>query len=176
MNTPTKTFDYGLAKFISFRDSKVCELVRAIPRAEVTKHPNPAFRIQVIDCVDTFYRAFADDVVARFRAARDEGRAFVAILPVGPMPQYELAARMINKERLSLAHVHTFNMDEYANEDGETAPVSWPGSFERTMWQNFFGLIEEDLRPPADHIHFPTTAAEARYHVKIRAIMIGETG
>ena len=34
------------------------------------------------------------------------------------MPQYAIAARTINEERLSLAHVHTFNMDEYANEDG----------------------------------------------------------
>ena len=49
------------------------------------------------------------------------------------MPQYELAARTINEERLSLAHVHTFNMDEYANEDGVTAPLSWPGSFQRAM-------------------------------------------
>ena len=44
----------------------------------------------------------------RIRAARDDGRQFVAIVPVGPMPQYELAARMINEERHSLrarAHV-----------------------------------------------------------------------
>ena len=140
MSTPTTTFDYGLAKFIPFRDSKACELARAIPRAEITKHPNADFHIQIIEDVNTFYRAFADDLVGRFRAARDEGRPFVAILPVGPMPQYELAAQMINRERLSLAHVHTFNMDEYANEDGQTAPVSWPGSFERAMWEHFFGL------------------------------------
>ena len=167
MNTPTESFDYGLAKFIPFRDSKVCEEVRAIPRAEITKHPNPAFRIQIIDGVDTFYRAFADDLVGRFRSARDEGRQFVAILPCGPVPQYELAAQTINKERLSLAHVHTFNMDEYANEDGQTAPISWPGSFQRAMWEHFFGLIEADLRPSEEHIHFPTTAAISRYSARI---------
>ena len=40
------------------------------------------------------------------------------------MPQYAIAARMINALRISLAHVHTFNMDEYADEDGNTAPRS----------------------------------------------------
>ena len=63
------------------------------------------------------------------------------------MPQYGLAARLINEERLSCRHVHTFNMDEYANEDGETAPTSWPGSFQRAMMEHFFGAIDPDLRP-----------------------------
>ncbi len=167
MSTPSKTFEYELAKFIPFRDRKACERVREIPRDEITKHSNPDFRIQVIDDADTFYRAFADDLVGRIRAARDEGRSFVAILPLGPVPQYELAAEMINRQRLSLAHVHTFNMDEYANEDGLTAPVSWPGSFERSMREHYFGLIDVDLRPAEDHIHFPTTEKIADYSSRI---------
>src|SRR5581483_9935844 len=119
--------------------------------------------MRVIDDWDDFYRAFADDLVGRIREARDEGRPFVAILPVGPMPQYELAAQTINEERISLAHVHTFNMDEYASEDGVTAPVSWPGSFQRAMLDRFFGLVDQELRPPGEQIHFPTTDALADY-------------
>ncbi|HEY8774614.1 MAG TPA: hypothetical protein VIM05_08600 [Gaiellaceae bacterium] len=160
-------FDYGLARFISFRDREVCERVRQIPRAELTDHPNPDFRISIVDDPSEFYRRFAEDFVGRIRAARDEGRTFVAILPVGPMPQYELAARMINDEELSLAHVHTFNMDEYANEDGVTAPPSWPGSFQRTMLDGFFGLVDANLRPPDDQIHFPTTEAIDGYSARI---------
>jgi len=133
------TFEYEMARFISFRDRDECERVRRIRRDELTSHPNPEFRIAIVDDPGAFYRAFADDLVGRIRAARDEGRTFVAILPVGPMPQYELAARTINDERLSLAHVHTFNMDEYASETGDTAPLSWPGSFQRAMLDRFFG-------------------------------------
>ena len=114
-----------------------------------------------------FYRRFAEDIVGRIRTARDEGRTFVAILPVGPMPQYEIAARMINDERLSLAHVHTFNMDEYANEDGVTAPPGWPGSFQRAMRERFFGLVDAELRPPEAQIHFPTTEAIGDYSARI---------
>jgi glucosamine-6-phosphate deaminase len=160
-------FDYGLARFISFRDREACERVRQIRRAELTDHPNPDFRISVVDDPAEFYRRFAEDFVGRIRAARDEGRTFVAILPVGPMPQYEIAVRMINEERLSLAHVHTFNMDEYANEDGVTAPPTWPGSFQRAMQEGFFGLVDTNLRPPDDQIHFPTTEAIDGYSARI---------
>jgi glucosamine-6-phosphate deaminase len=160
-------FHYDLAKFIPFRDVEACDRVRAISRTEITRHPNPDFKIGVIDDRREFYQRFADDLVGRIRAARDEGRRFVVILPVGPMPQYEFAVQAINSERLSLAHVHTFNMDEYANQDGVTAPVSWPGSFERTMRDQFFGLVDEDLRPPAENIHFPTTAALGDYATMI---------
>ena len=156
-------FAYDLARFISFRDLAACERVRRIPRNELTAHPNPDFRIRVVDEPTEFYRAFADDIVSRIRAARDEGRQFVAIMPVGPMPQYALAAQMINEERLSLAHVHTFNMDEYASQDGVTAPVSWPGSFQRAMLERFFGLVDPELRPPESQIHFPTKDALAGY-------------
>jgi glucosamine-6-phosphate deaminase len=164
------SFQYGLASFIDFRDESECERVRRIGRAELTQHDNPDFRIRIVDDAFEFYRAFADDLVDRIRAARDEGRPFVAIVPVGPMPQYELAARRINEERISLAHVHTFNMDEYANEDGVTAPVSWPGSFQRAMQERFFALVDAELRPPEEQIHFPTTAAIGDYSARIEEL------
>jgi glucosamine-6-phosphate deaminase len=160
-------FDYGLSPFIAFRDRAACERVRAIPRERLAEHPNPDFRIALVDGVDDFYTRFATDLVDRIRQARDEDRHFTAILPVGPMPQYEIAARMINAERLSLGHVHTFNMDEYANEDGVTAPLSWPGSFQRAMFDGFFAQIDAELRPPEEQIHFPTTEAIGDYSARI---------
>jgi glucosamine-6-phosphate deaminase len=163
-------FEYDMARFIDFRDRETCERVRRITRAQLTVHPNADFRIRVIDEPGKFYRAFAEDLVGRIRRARDEDSSFVAILPVGPMPQYEIAARLINQEQISLAHVHTFNMDEYANEAGITPPVSWPGSFERAMRERFFGLIDEELRPPDHQIHFPTTDAIADYSARIDAL------
>jgi len=160
-------FEYDLARFIDFRDVVECDRVRRIPRTELTQHVNPDFRIAVADDPAEFYRSFAADLVDRIRAARDDGRTFVAILPVGPMPQYELAARMINAERIALDHVHTFNMDEYANEDGVTAPISWAGSFQRAMRERFFALVDRELQPPDDQIHFPTTEAIGDYSARL---------
>jgi glucosamine-6-phosphate deaminase len=163
-------FEYDLSPFIAFRGRAACERVRAIRRAQLAEHPNPDFRITLVDEPGDFYTQFATDLVARVRTARDEGRQFVAILPVGPMPQYQIAARLINEERLSLEHVHTFNMDEYANEDGVTAPLSWPGSFQRAMFEGFFNLVDPELRPPEAQIHFPTTDAIADYSARIEAL------
>jgi glucosamine-6-phosphate deaminase len=165
--TASSTFSYDLAAFLAFRDREACERVRAIPRSRFTEHPNSEFRIAIVDDRSEFYRQFAKDLVDRIRLAREEGRQFVAILPVGPMPQYALAAEQINAEGLSLDHVHTFNMDEYANEDGVTAPSSWAGSFQRAMRERFFGLIDERLRPPESHIHFPTSDAIGDYSARL---------
>jgi glucosamine-6-phosphate deaminase len=163
-------FSYDLSTFIAFRDREACERVRTIPRERLAEHANPDFRITLVDDAGDFYARFAADLVGRIRAARDEGRPFVAILPVGPMPQYGIAARMINEERLSLQHVHTFNMDEYANEDGVTAPISWPGSFQRAMLAGFFDRIDRELRPPETQIHFPTTEAIGDYTGRLEAL------
>jgi glucosamine-6-phosphate deaminase len=160
-------FSFDLAPFLPFRDRVACERARRIPRERLAEHPNPDFRIALVDDAGAFYRRFAEDLVGRIRAARDDERRFVAIVPVGPMPQYEIAARMINEEQLSLAHVHTFNMDEYADQDGVTAPLSWPGSFQRAMWERFFALVDPELRPPEHQIHFPTRDAIADYSARI---------
>jgi glucosamine-6-phosphate deaminase len=163
-------FEYGLSPFIAFRDRDACARARAIPRDALTEHANPEFRIAVVDGAEDFYARFAADLIGRVRQAADEDRDFVAILPVGPMPQYQIAARMINRERISLRRLHTFNMDEYADEDGVTAPASWPGSFQRAMLDGFFGLVDADLRPPESQIHFPTTEAIGDYSARIEAL------
>jgi glucosamine-6-phosphate deaminase len=152
-----KGFSYNMAAVASFRDREACERARAIKRKDLCQHPNPDFKMRVIDDANQFYSQFASDFVGRIVEARDLGKALVAIVPVGPVPQYKLAAERINRERITLHHVHTFNMDEYADENGTTAPISWEGSFQRAMWENFFGRIDPELRPPDSQIHFPTT-------------------
>lgn len=157
------TFTPQSASFLPFRDMEACITARSIQREDITTHANPDFRIRVEDDQGALYSAFAHDLVDRIRAARDEGAEFVAILPVGPVPQYAEAAKLINAERLSLSHVRTFNMDEYADEEGRTAPADWEGSFAAAMWKNFFGLIDTDLLPPETNIHFPTSEIISSY-------------
>jgi glucosamine-6-phosphate deaminase len=149
-------FTYSLASFIAFRDAAECARVRAIRRVDITRHPNPAFRIEVIDEPIGFYSRFAIDIVTRIQRAAAEGRRCVLILPVGPVPQYRIAVEMINRQRISCRHLVTFNMDEYADDQGRTAPADWEGSFATSMRQSFFEQIDPDLRPLDENIHFPT--------------------
>jgi glucosamine-6-phosphate deaminase len=152
-----------MSKFIPFRDAEACQRVRGIKKQDIIKHPNAQFRIRVIEDPNSFYFEFAQDIVTRIRQALEAGKRFVAILPVGPTPQYEIAARMINQLRIPCLHVHTFNMDEYADQDGNTAPLSWPGSFQKAMMDNFFMRIAPELRMPLEQIHFPTQDKIASY-------------
>ncbi len=150
-------FTYNPARFLPFRDAQACARVRAIRKEDITKHPNPQFHIRVIEDEREFYAAFALDIVSRIVRAAEEGRKLVMILPVGPVPQYTIAAQMINTLRVRCHHVITFNMDEYADDEGRTAPPDWPGSFATAMWENFFGKIDPELRMPEANIHFPSS-------------------
>lgn len=155
------TFQYDLARFIAFRDAEACARVRAIKKADIAKHPNPEFKISTIADPTDFYSAFAGDIVRRLVEA--DGQKVVMILPVGPMPQYAIAVDLINTLRISCRNLVTFNMDEYADQDGNTAPADWEGSFQRAMMENFFLKIDPDLRPDPKNIHFPTKEVIADY-------------
>lgn len=144
-----------LAGFLDFQDAEECARVRAITKDQITNHPNPDFQIRVIEDSAELYGAFATDIVSRIVQAREENRECVMILPVGPVPQYAVAARIINSLGIDCSHLVTFNMDEYADENGKTAPAEWEGSFATAMWANFFGRLDENLRPPEANINFP---------------------
>lgn len=139
-----------------FRDKKACDRVRRIKKQDLCKHPNRNFKIRIIEDQTAFSFSYLMDIVAGIKRAADEGRRHVIILPA-PNPQYALVAQMINELKISCKHVHTFNMDEYADEDGNTAPRDWRGGFQYWMWNDLFSRIDPKLRMPEKQIHFPST-------------------
>ncbi len=160
-------FDYELAKFIPFRDTQACARVRVIRKADLCRHANKDFAIEIIEDKVQFYSRFAIDIVSRILKAGQEGRKCVLILPVGPVPQYSIATEMINRQNISCRHLVTFNMDEYADGSGKTAPADWEGSFATSMRQSFFMRIKKELRPEEKNIHFPTDRNIEDYHKMI---------
>lgn len=162
-------FQPALSKFISFQDAAECARVRAIKKEDICKHPNPDFKIRLIESIEIFYSEFALDIVSRIVTAAEEGRQCVLILPVGPVPQYAIASSIINRLNIDCKHLVTFNMDEYADENGQTAPPDWEGSFATSMMASFFGRIREDLRPKPENINFPNTANIDHYSDMIAA-------
>ncbi|MHB0879199.1 MAG: sugar phosphate isomerase family [Anaerolineae bacterium] len=151
-------FSYNPSKFLAFRDMAACEKVRSIKKEDITKHANPDFKIKVIEDLGEFYASFAIDIVSRIVKAKEEGRKVVMILPVGPVPQYTIAAEMINRLGIDCKHLWTFNMDEYADDEGRTAPPEWAGSFRTSMMESFFLKLDPALRVPEKQIHFPSSA------------------
>ena len=150
------TFTFEPSEFLPFKDAKALARVRAIKKEDFCKHPNKNFRIRIIEDQTTFAFSYLMDIVAGIKQALDEGRRHVVILPA-PNPQYALVAQMINQLRIPCHHVHTFNMDEYADQDGKTAPREWKGGFQYWMYHDLFDRIDSTLRMPDDQIHFPST-------------------
>jgi glucosamine-6-phosphate deaminase len=144
-------FRYGVSEHAPFRDRDVCERVRSIDRADIEKHDNPDFRVRVVDD-DAIASLRIKDLFSRIRESDEKDQRLVMILPQ-PHPQYRKVADLINEHRVNCRNIHTFNMDEWADEDGRAAPETYPNGFMYAMLRNFYGRIDEDLRPPRKQIH-----------------------
>jgi len=123
MKKKTGQFSYAPAQFIPFRDLAVIERIRKIKKEQITKHWNPAFKIQVIPDADVEF-LWMTEMFSRIKTAMDAGKPLVMIMP-NPWPNYRKLAFLINKFRVDCRKLYTFNMDEYANEKDEIAPETW---------------------------------------------------
>lgn len=93
------------------------------------------------------------------------GHPLAFILPVGPMGMYRWAVYFLNEWGVPCDHVHGFNMDEWADAQGNTLPGDQPGGFQNAMEQAFYGPLGTRTVPVKQR-HFalktelPTYAAQ----------------
>ncbi len=152
----SQDFNYQLSEHLPFKDAEACKKARAIKREDITNSPSESLSIRVIEDDTAFRFAYIMDIVAGIKRALDEGRKkYVLILPA-PNPYYAFLAKMINDLNIPCHHVHTYNMDEYADEQGRTAPKTWKGGFQYWMYHDLFDRIRPELRMPESQIHFPS--------------------
>jgi 6-phosphogluconolactonase/glucosamine-6-phosphate isomerase/deaminase len=147
-------FYYSPSQWVPFRDTSVLERVRRIKRSDIEKHQNPNFTIKVLPALE-IRNVFVADMFYRIQLSAQRGERLVLILP-NPAPEYRDLANLINRFEVNCEHVYFFAMDEYANEDGDIAPESWPYSFKHAMLKYLYEPIREDLRPPRKQIIGPT--------------------
>ncbi|MBC7333556.1 MAG: hypothetical protein H5T85_03710 [Actinobacteria bacterium] len=144
------SFNYSPSKWIPYRNKEVIERVRKIKREDITKHNNPDYKIRVVRD-DEIEFIWVTDMFYRIKKAADEGRRLVLIVP-NPAHCYRKVAYLINKFRVNCKNLWTFNMDEYADEEGNIAPESFPQGFMRAFKNYFYYQIDEELRPPEHQI------------------------
>jgi glucosamine-6-phosphate deaminase len=157
----TREFSFAPAEFIPFRDRAVIERVRRIKREHITRHSNPDFRIRIVPDAD-FEFLWIADMFERIRTAMEAGKTLVMIMP-NPWPGYSKLAHLINRHRVSCRRLHTFNMDEYASENGRIAPETWPFGFMYAFKKYFWSNLEPKLRPPEKQVQGPTDRNIADY-------------
>lgn len=159
-----RRFDFEPSKWVPFRDKEVIDRVRRIKRNHITRHQNPDFKIRVVPD-DEIEWIWVSDMFYRIKAAAEKSEKIVLILP-NPARAYRKLALMINRFRVSCKHVYTFNMDEYADQDGKVAPENWPWSFMASTKKFLYAAIDPKLRMPENQIIGPTTR-NIKYYSKM---------
>lgn len=142
-----KEFAYKPSEWVPFKDTKVLNRVRKIKRQDVEKHPNKNYRIRVLPDDEVGF-LFLMDMFHRIKTASDRNKRLVMLLPQ-PWPLYRRLAYLINMFKVDCRKLHTFNLDEYADENGNIAPETWRWGFTYALKNYFYANIDPKLRPPA---------------------------
>ncbi|MBO4308990.1 MAG: hypothetical protein J5885_04080 [Clostridia bacterium] len=93
---------------------------------------------------DMFYRILMSDL---------EDKPFSMICPNQWPGAYSAVANMLNKFNVSARNVHAFAMDEWADENGNVAPLTYGAGLGYSFMNHFYYRIREDLRPDVSHWH-----------------------
>lgn len=147
-------FIYEPSHYVPFRDKKVIERVRKITREQIEKHDNPDYKIKVVPDAD-MGMIMVFDIFYRIKTAADNNQPLVLIMP-NPWPLYRMLAHMLNKFQVDCSRLYTFNMDEYADQDGNIAPESWQFGFGHAFKKYFYHNLDKHLRPPERQVQTPT--------------------
>ncbi|MBI5802053.1 MAG: glucosamine-6-phosphate isomerase [Verrucomicrobia bacterium] len=125
----------------------------SIPATELG-HGTPV-QVRILGDMASLAQDLALTMKQEVLAAQAAGRGGTFIVPVGPVDQFSIFARMVNEQRLSLRDAIFINMDEYLTDDDAWVPESHPLSFRGYMERAFYGLLDPALAPPPEHRVFP---------------------
>lgn len=114
-------------------------------------------------------RRMGDAIADQIEETRRAGRDLILILPVGPMGMYKRVIERIKQSGTMCDHVTTFNMDEWADASGNTAPGDQPGGFEHAMTVALFRPLGK-LSVPRNQRNFATRKNLPTYAGKIERL------
>ena len=161
-------FDFSPAAWLPTQDKAVLEYCRNIKREEMETTNENGYSIRVVphpssccalELFDWIYRSDVED------------KKTVIVFPNSWRNIYTAAVRMCNKYNISGRNIHAFCMDEFADEHGNVAPISWEYSLGGAFMSEFYMSFREDLRPPLEQMHYYTNE-----NIKHYADLIEEVG
>ena len=97
----------------------------------------------------------AEVMFDEIRGGRASGRGATLIIPVGPVDQFPILARMLNEQEVSCRDTVFINMDEYLTDDDQFIPADHPLSFRGYMDRLFYSRLDPALAPPPENRVFP---------------------
>ena len=121
------------------------------------------------DNIGDFDTLMGHEIALQIKKTKDEGKKLIMILPVGPMGMYKWAVYFLKAWEVDCKHVYTFNMDEWADGNGNTLSSDNPASFEYSMKEAFFDKLG-DLTIPENQRNFATKDNLPTYPEKIATL------
>lgn len=157
---PGQDWQFRSPAVAPFKDREVCERLRKLSGKALEAHPNPDFKIKVMM---NPHPVVIGSLFTRIKESDEQDKKLTLILG-NPEPEtYIPVAQLINYHRVNCRNVHTFTMDEWADEDGRIAPATYRSGFTHSFLKYFVYQIDEDLRMPLENVHYPTDANIASY-------------
>ncbi|MBR5156504.1 MAG: glucosamine-6-phosphate isomerase, partial [Clostridia bacterium] len=132
-------------------------------------HWNKDFTPIKCNSVEEFDTLMGHEIAMQIKKAKDNGEKLAMILPVGPMGMYKWAVFFLKEWNVSCDHVTCFNMDEWADGDGNTLPADDPASFTNAMKEAFYKPLGE-LTVPESQRNFATKENLPTYAEKIKKL------
>ncbi len=130
---------------------------------------NKAFTPVKCDSLAEFETYMGHEIALQIKKSRDAGEKIAFILPVGPMGMYKWVVYFIKEWGIPCDHVYTFNMDEWADAEGNTLAPDNSGAFQYAMEQALFNPLGE-LTVPKNQRNFATKENLPTYPEKIDAL------
>ncbi len=132
------TFTFRQAPFYPFTDAENVRRCRAITREDILamkgKHPtNPNIRIEVLKGSE-MGMVMITDMVRRIMESDREDKPCVMICP-NPSPAYRIVAYMLHEFKVNCRNVKFYMMDEWADQDGNIAPLSYKAGFGNAFYR-----------------------------------------
>lgn len=155
---PATKFNFNPSEFVPFKDREVCERVRKMSGKELEKREDwwhPEFNVKVMM---NPHPVLIATLFSRLKAASEAGKTFTMILG-NPEPEtYIPLAQLINYFKVDCSRVHIFAEDEWADDQGNIAPITYEAGFVHSMIKYLYEQIDPKLRMPMENVHFPTNA------------------
>ncbi len=128
---------------------------------------NEGFAPVPCEGLEEFNVKMGHEIANEIKKANERKEKIAFILPVGPMGMYKWAVYFLKEWKVSCANVWCFNMDEWADADGNT--ITGDASFQSAMENAFYNPLGE-LTVPVSHRNFATKDNLPTYPEKIAAL------
>ncbi len=138
-----------------------------VPADALSEHPKRKIPFRLVSDSAAMGMLMARDFADDIKRANEEGRPFRAIVPCGPKAWYEPFVRIVNEERISLAGMTVFHMDECLDWEGKPLHRDDPYHFRVFMERHFYGGVRAELAVPEDKRYFPLPSSIELIKAKI---------